>query len=126
MEFFRIVPVRSSEAALQATLDLASQATACASISLVEPFDEREGHLDGVWGEFLLRRSEIMGGVRFELVTCPNALQWTITTGFPPAPEQVVVHATINRPEQSPELVASLEAFVDDLQRGLPAVLQAE
>lgn len=53
--------------------------------------------IGGMWGEFTLRRDHIMGGARFSMLDCPNALAWTFTTGYPPDRDKLVVHLTINR-----------------------------
>lgn len=74
-----------------------------------------------MWGHFALRRENINGGVRFTMPTCPNSLAWTVTTGFPPSPERVVVHCTINRTEHDPDFIASIEEFVALWVRGLEA-----
>jgi len=49
-----------------------------------------------LWGEFLMSYSKINGGIRFSLLSCPNALTWTITTGNPPESNKIVLHCTIN------------------------------
>ncbi len=119
MEFFRIVPVRTSERAIQRHLRPSALPDYCASIAEVEQQGAGRGVLRGIWGEFRLSRDWIRGGVRYALSDCPNQLQWTITTGFPPAPEAVVVHLTIARTEKEPAFVEEIEAFLDDWAAGL-------
>ena len=58
-----------------------------------------------------MSRSEIKGGIRFALLACPNALCWTITTGFPPEPESIVIHLTINRQQINQEFVEEIDEF---------------
>jgi hypothetical protein len=72
-----------------------------------------------MWGEFILRRDKIKGGVRFSMLDCPNALAWTITTGFPPEREKAMIHLTINRTRKPDEFVEEIHHFLDDLVRGL-------
>jgi hypothetical protein len=72
-----------------------------------------------MWGEFTLRRDEIMGGVRFSMLDCPNALAWTVTTGYAPARDKLVVHLTINRERKQDEFLEEIRQFLDDLQNGL-------
>ena len=60
-----------------------------------------------------------MGGVRFALLDCPNALAWTITTGYPPAREKIVIHLTINRERKPQEFIEEIEQFLKDLETGL-------
>jgi hypothetical protein len=57
------------------------------------------------------------------MLDCPNALAWTITTGYPPAREKVVVHLTINRERKQEEFVEEIQQFLEDLQVGLQSFL---
>jgi hypothetical protein len=118
MEFFRIVEVSSSEQTLKSKLGLQNLESFCESIF---PLDEGSEVclIGGMWGEFTLRRDEIMGGVRFSMLDCPNALAWTVTTGYPPARDKLVVHLTINREKKQDEFVEEIRQFLDDLQKGL-------
>ena len=43
---------------------------------------------------------------------CPNGLSLTITTGYPPDPQKVFVHCTINRLEHDSNFLETLEDFV--------------
>jgi hypothetical protein len=70
--------------------------------------------IGGIWGEYTLNRAVIKGGIRFSLVECPNALCWTITTGYPPERNSVVVHLTINRKRKHPEFLEEIEEFLED------------
>ena len=63
----------------------------------IEEYRGEQAEIGTVWGMFNLHRQEIQGGVRFALTNCPNAFAWTITTGFPPAQDRIVIHCTINR-----------------------------
>ncbi len=91
MEFFEIVDVGTTEKTIQEKLTLDNLEEYCESI-----FPLNEGPelclIGGMWGEFILRRDMIMGGVRFSMLDCPNALAWTITTGYPPARDKMVLH----------------------------------
>jgi hypothetical protein len=62
-----------------------------------------------------LSRTEIKGGIRFALLECPNALCWTTTTGFPPEPESIIIHLTINRQQTNQEFIEEIEGFLDDM-----------
>jgi hypothetical protein len=66
-----------------------------------------------------LSRNEIKGGVRFALVECPNALTWSITTGYPPKKEQIILHLTINRMEIDQNFMEEINEFIDDWEIGL-------
>jgi len=60
-----------------------------------------------------VRRDRINGGVRFSSVDCPNALAWTVTTGLPQHPGQLVIHCTINRRGHEPDFIDAIELFLD-------------
>jgi hypothetical protein len=118
MEFFKIVDVRTTSKAIQENLTLGNLEEFCESIFPLE--DNPEVCLTGgMWGEFTVRRDEIMGGVRFSMLNCPNALAWTITTGYPPAREKVVIHLTINRERKQEEFVEEIQLFLEDLGNGI-------
>jgi hypothetical protein len=114
MEFFRIVNVKTSEDHLQKSLTLNNLDEISTEIFNLEVSSDRVSSVGGIWGEFTLSRSKIKGGIRFALLECPNALCWTITTGFPPKPELVVIHLTINRQQKNQEFVEEVEEFLAD------------
>jgi len=72
-----------------------------------------------LWGEFLISYHKINGGVRFTLLDCPNALAWTITTGFPPERNKIMLHCTINRTQKQAEFVEEIDEFLDEWVAGL-------
>ncbi|MCR4346070.1 MAG: hypothetical protein NUV55_02535 [Sulfuricaulis sp.] len=123
MEFFAIADKPATAETLQARLDVASLASWCASISQVFSHDGDTGEIFCVWGQFIVHRERIRGGVRFTLPKCPNGFAWTVTTGFPPAPDKVVIHCTINRREHDSGFIATIEKFADDWRRGLSILL---
>ena len=123
MEFFATAEKIIDGDTLQARLDIASLPTFCASVTQVLSHEGNEGEIYCTWGLFFIRREPIRGGVRFTLPKCPNTLAWTITTGFAPAPEKIVVHLTLNRTEHDPEFITSIEKFMEDWKRGLEAQL---
>jgi hypothetical protein len=122
MEYFKLVDVSGSESQLQEKLTLRELEQFCGSI-----FPLEEGtdvcKIGGMWGDFTLRRDRIMGGVRFSMLDCPNALAWTVTTGYPPARDKVVIHLTINRERKQKEFVDEIGHFLDDMQSGLKSYL---
>lgn len=121
MEFFATAAVPASVAELQRRLTITDLPRWCASISEVFSDAGERGEIYCVWGQFRVNREAIRDGVRFTLPGCPNALQWTITTGQPPDPGKVVVHLTINRTEHDPDFVDSNRQFVADWTTGLEA-----
>jgi len=122
MEYFKIVEVNSTEELIQKKIDLPNLESFCESVFPLE-VGEEICSIGGMWGEFTLRRDKIMGGVRFSMLDCPNALAWTVTTGYPPARDKVLVHLTINRERKQQEFVDEIQHFLEDLQVGLKSVL---
>ena len=122
MEFFRIVNIKSSEQELKDKLSLQNLEDFCLSSFPLNNGTE-VSKIGGMWGEFTLRRDEIMGGVRFSMLDCPNAFAWTITTGYPPARDGLVIHLTINRTKKQEEFVEEINQFLNDLENGLNAFI---
>lgn len=122
MEFFRIIDIQTGEKVIQEKLSLAKLEDFCESIFPLEPGEEL-CLIGGMWGEFTLRRDQIMGGVRFSMLDCPNALAWTITTGYPPARDKLVVHLTINREKKQEAFVEEIHLFLADIDKGLRSYL---
>ena len=118
MEFFAIAQTGLNEQAIQDQITVASMEDFCDTIVVLEA-DGEMGEIGTIWGKFSVQRQKIRGGVRFALLTCPNALAWTITSGFPPAPNGIVVHGTINRSEQSEEFVTSVAEFIETWKLGI-------
>ena len=120
MEFFEFADIRTNADGLAQALTMESLPLFCSSIySLLPGASQNQGDISCLWGRHRVHRDIIKGGVRFSLAECQNALAWTITTGFPPFPEKVVIHCTINRPQQDPSLVESIKDFVGNWKRGL-------
>ena len=114
MEFFRILNIKTGENNIQSTLILEKLSSMSTEIFVIGNQDKKEAEIGGIWGEFTLTRSEIKGGLRFALLECPNALAWTITTGFPPDPNSIIIHLTINRKEKESLFIEEVEEFLDD------------
>lgn len=117
MEFFAIANRTIAAETLQARLDITTLPSWCASITQVLSHDGDTGEIYCVWGQFIVHRELIRGGVRFTLPKCPNAFAWTVTTGLPPAPDRVVIHCTINRRDHDAEFIATIEQFADNWRR---------
>ena len=114
MEYFRIIKMKITEDHLQKSLDLNNLGEISTEIFNLDVPGDEVSNIGGIWGEFTLFRIEIKGGIRFALLECPNALCWTITTGFPPEPESIVIHLTINRQQTNQEFIEEIEEFLDD------------
>jgi len=119
MEFFRTVKLKTTEENLHSFLTLANLDKISTEIFNLDEPSEKEAHIGGIWGEFTLSRSKIKGGCRFALLECPNALCWTITTGYPPNPESIVIHLTINRIEKDEEFIEEITDVLDDMCHNL-------
>jgi hypothetical protein len=124
MEFFAIARVDATADTLQ-QITVERLPDLCPSIErLLSVDDDDNARVWTVWGEFDVSRQHIHGGVRFTLLQCANALTWSLTTGNDPAPDAVVIHATINRTEQDPDFVETLEDFVQQWREGLETQLR--
>ena len=121
MEFFATTIISASAGDLQRRLTIGELPRWCASIEKVLSDAKASGEIYCVWGTFRVHREELSHGVRFSLPICPNALQWTVTTGHQPNPQQTVIHLTINRIEQDQDFVDSIRQFVEDWKVGLEA-----
>lgn len=125
MEFFALADVRMDQAAIRDSIKLETLPELCASFESVDQPHLNEADAYSVWGRFHIHSLPIEGGVRFSMTDCPNGLTWSITTGFPPAPERVVVHAAINRIEHDPEFIDSLNEFVQQWKDGLESLARS-
>jgi hypothetical protein len=122
MEFFRIANVQTTEELIQNKMTLEKLEEWTNELILLDPPEGRAASIGGIWGEFTLSRDEVKGGLRFALVECPNALAWTVTTGYPPARESIVIHMTINRERKQPDFLEDIYDFLDDYVKCLEKV----
>lgn len=121
MEFFATTIIPATAAELQRRLTIGELPLWCASIEKVLSDAGSRGEIFCVWGTFDTHREEVNGGVRFSLPGCPNAFQWTVTTGQLPDPRHTVIHVTINRSEHDQDFIDSIQQFVADWKTGLEA-----
>lgn len=121
MEFFATATIHATVTDLQRRLSISELPRWCASIEKVLSDEGSRGEIYCVWGTFRVHREDLRDGVRFSLPGCPNALQWTITTGQPPEPRHTVIHLTINRSEHDPDFIDTNRQFVEDWMNGLEA-----
>jgi hypothetical protein len=121
MEFFATTLIPASAAELQRRLTIRELPLWCASIEKVLSDARSSGEIYCVWGTFHTHREDLSNGVRFSLPHCPNALQWTVTTGHLPNPQHTVIHLSINRTEQDRDFIDSIHKFVADWKAGLEA-----
>jgi len=114
MEFFRIIEISTTQEQITELLVLKNLEAISSQLFLIAEPQGDQVEIGSLWGEFTLCRDEIKGGLRFSLKECPNALTWTITTGYPPAPEGIVIYLTVNRKELEQEFIEEIEEFLDD------------
>jgi hypothetical protein len=114
MEFFKIIDVSITQEQLTELLTFKNLESLSSQLFPIAKPETNHVEIGSLWGAFSLFRHEIKGGVRFALLECPNALTWTITTGYEPAPESVVIHLTINRKEITQDFLEEIEEFLDD------------
>jgi hypothetical protein len=121
MEFFRIIDKQATEVQLQTKIHPKSVEEFTESMLFLESL---ETNFKGItlWGEFNISYDKINGGVRFALLDCPNALSWTITAGFPPEQDKIILHCTINRTQKPIEFIEEIEEFMDEWEEGLKRV----
>jgi len=122
MEFFEYADILTSQEEIRNKVSIDTLPLFCEAVEAVDAAEE----LGRViyfrhWGRFHLQKEDIMGGVRFSVPDCPNALAWTVTTGYPPYPEKIVLHGTINRLAHDPEFIAATQALLATLKTGLEA-----
>ncbi len=122
MEFFKIINKQVTEKIIQDKIFPES----------IEHFAETMLFLENsntyfkgatLWGEFNISYHKIKGGVRFTLLDCPNALSWTITTGYPPERNKIVLHATINRTQKPNAFIEEVYEFLEEWEKGLQTAL---
>lgn len=118
---FRVEPAIAADR-LESLCSLAALPRLCADVYEVAVTGQGErGEASCVWGVFDSRRTVIRNGVRYELLSCPNALQWTVTT----RQEETTLHGSINQAFPAPEFAETLLAFLDHFRQGLLAAAAA-
>ena len=118
MEFFRIIDKQTSEATIKEKINPNSLEDFTESMFVIEQGNEDFAGAT-LWGEFQISYDKIKGGVRFALLDCPNGLQWTITTGYPPERSKIIIHATINRTQKPEEFLEEINEFLNEWEAGL-------
>ncbi len=121
MEFFRIIDKQASESQIQTKIHPKSVEEFTESMMFIESVETNFLGLT-LWGEFNISYDKINGGVRFALLDCPNALSWTITAGFLPEENKIILHCTINRAQKPIEFIEEIEEFMDEWEQGLKRV----
>ncbi len=118
MEFFKIVNIQTSESVIKERIQNSYLSDIYPDIVILNATEEVV-QIGCIWGEFTIRRDEIKGGIRYSMLDCPNALAWTITTGYPPARDKIVIHLTINRQRKQQQFIDEINEFLDGWEEGL-------
>jgi len=118
MEFFKTINVQTDKDAIQKNIRFDNLNDLCASIFVLD-HNDNIAQIGGFWGEFSLQKDNINGGLRFSFLECPNALVFTITTGFPPEPNQIVLHLTVNRMKLDPVFIEEIKELINDWKIGI-------
>ena len=118
MEFFRIINKQVTKEQLQEKIIPQRIEEFTESMLFLESIESNFKGLT-LWGEFNISYDKINGGVRFSLLDCPNALSWTITSGFPPEQNKIILHCTINRTQIPIKFVEEITDFLDEWETGL-------
>jgi hypothetical protein len=118
MEFFKIINCQTSKDQIQQNINFDNLNDLCESLFVVD-YNNNLAEIGSNWGEFSLQKDNINGGLRFSLLECPNALTFTITTGFPPEPNKIVIHLTVNRFEIKPLFIEEINDLLNDWEVGL-------
>lgn len=122
MEFFHHIDLQITAADIQKAVCFDKLDKVMPSMFVIEKIGENV--LAGtIWGEFMVSLDKITGGVRMSLLDCPNALAWTITTGYPPIRKQITIHVTINRTRKSEEFTQEIQEFIEDWRTGISSFL---
>jgi len=118
MEFFKIIDIEKNQEWIHENIHIDNLEKLTETNFIIEK-NNNNALIGTLWGEFNLSYNKINGGVRFTLTSCPNALAWTITSGFPPERNKIILHATINRTRKPQEFIDEVTDFLDDWETGL-------
>ena len=118
MEYFKTIDIQTNQKWIQENITIENLEKITETNFVIEE-KGNDAFIGTLWGEFDLSYDKINGGVRFALTSCPNALAWTLTTGYPPERDKLIIHATINRTQKQQEFIDELHEFLDDWEKGL-------
>ena len=118
MEYFKTIDIQTNQKWIQENITIENLEKITETNFVIEE-KGNDAFIGTLWGEFDLSYDKINGGVRFALTSCPNALAWTLTTGYPPERNKLIIHATINRTQKQQEFIDELHEFLDDWEKGL-------
>ena len=117
MEWLHILSPALSESAIHTHCTLQNLPQLCRDVYQVTASDThgRHGEISCIWGVFQTEVYPIRDGVRYALTSCPNALQWTVTTRH----GETTLHGSINQAQPDPEFADSIRDFMLNFYQGL-------
>lgn len=118
MEWFHEIEPVLTVSRVQEICTLAALPSLCADVYAVD----EAGRMECVWGVFEARCLPLRHGVRYELASCPHALQWSIASRH----GEMLLHASINLPDPDPDFADSIVAFLGKFRDALQARARAE
>ena len=118
MELYAKLPIVTHETFIQENITPESMDQFCESMFLLTTKNGTY-KVGSMWGEFDLSYNKIKGGVRFSLLDCPNALAWTITTGYHEIKSEIQIHMIINRKDIKENFEEELKDFLNEWKTGL-------
>lgn len=111
MEWFHHIQPEIPASEIQRLCTLENLPQLCSDVYEITQADE----ISCVWGVFSTHVEILKNGVRYALTSCPNALQWTITTRN----SETTIHCTINHAAPDPDFAASIQIFTEKFHDGL-------
>ena len=121
MEWSHRVPCAIPEAEIRNICTLHNLPELCADVYELTEWEpgSTQGVISCVWGLFQTEVHPIRDGVRYALTSCPNALQWTITSRN----GETTLHCSINQTTPDPDFVESVDQFMANFFAGFLACL---
>ncbi|MBZ0106997.1 MAG: hypothetical protein K8H84_15375 [Sulfuricella denitrificans] len=117
MEWFRTLRPGIAESDIRRLCTVDALPSLCGDIYEItqQAGDKNPAEISCVWGLFATDVEPIRNGVRYALITCPNALQWTVTTRN----GETTLHCSINDAHPDADFAASIGMFLDKFHDGL-------
>ncbi len=116
MEWIHVITPAIPEVELLRLCTLEQLPALCSDVCEVHAqVGAERGEISCIWGVFDTRRTAVRNGVRFELISCPNALQWTVTTRN----DATTLHGSINVARGDAEFIATIADFLTLFRQGL-------
>ena len=123
MEWFYIISPTMAEHQILQHCTISNLPQLCSDVyEIINTDNGRLGEISCVWGVFQIEAYPVKNGMRYALVSCPNALQWTITTRH----DVTTLHCSINQAAPDPDFADSIRDFIENFHQGLQKSIHAE